>query len=85
MCKLELIINKNKVVWLGLKLSFELKLMMKMSVMNDNLAGKLEGLSEIKNRFGLGLSLAKNSNGMFFGLFVGFEMITEESLQIVLC
>ena len=70
---------------LGLKLSFELKLMMKMLVMNDNLAGKLEGLSEVKNRFGLGLSLAKNSNGMFFGLFVGFEMITEESLQIVLC
>ena len=53
---------------------------MKMLVMNENWAEKLEGLSWVKDRFGLGLSLAKkNSNAMFNGLLVGFEMITEES------
>ena len=29
--------------------------------------------------------LGKNSNAMFNGLLVGFEMITEQSYQIVLC
>ena len=52
---------------------------MKMLVMNEYLAEKLEGLSGVKNRFGLGLSLAKNSNAMFNGLLVALEMITEES------
>ena len=47
--------------------------------MNENEAEKLEGLSGVKNRFRFGLSLAKNSNAMFNGLLVGFEMFTEES------
>ena len=54
-----------------------------MLVMNENSAEKLEGLSGVKNRFGLRLSLAKINNAMFIGLLVGFEMITEESYQIV--
>ena len=40
---------------------------------------KLGLKSGVKNCFRLGLSLAKNSNAMFNGLLVGFEMFTEES------
>ena len=51
-----------------------------MSVMNENWAEKIEGLSGIKTRFGLGLSLAKkHSKATFNKWLVGFEMITEES------
>ena len=53
---------------------------MKMLVMKENWAEKLEGSSGVRNWFGLGLSLAKkNSTAMCNGLLVGFEMITEES------
>ena len=53
--------------------------------MKENWAEKFEGLSGVKIWFRLRLSLAKNSNVMFHGLLVGFQIITEESWQIVLC
>ena len=57
---------------------------MKMLVMNENWAEKLEGQIRVKNRFGLGLSLSKNSSAMFNGLLVGFEIITGKSKLILL-
>ena len=56
----------------------KIKLKMKLLVVNENWAEKFEGLSGVKNWFGLGLSLEKNSNAMFNALLVGFEMITDE-------
>ena len=46
--------------------------------MDENWAEELKGLSGVKNR--LWLSLAKNSNAMFNGLFVGFEIKLKQNL-----